>query len=81
METLRAKIASLEAELKDVNDRFSCVLYHATGGAMSKTNYSWEDMKPMIDDFIQTERDEAFQEGRYAMKDEIETYAYMECQI
>lgn len=46
--------------------RFSCVLDHATGGRLSKTSYDWETMRCEIDDYLQRERAEAFEEGKQA---------------
>lgn len=44
--------------------RFSCVVCHATGGLLSKTNYPLAIMYEVIDDYIAREREEAFKEGQ-----------------
>lgn len=43
----------LETELSEMAQRFSCVLEHATGGRMSKTNIVMEQMRSEIDDYAQ----------------------------
>lgn len=46
-------IRNLETELSEMARRFSCVLEHATGGRMSKTNIIMEQMRSEIDDYQQ----------------------------
>lgn len=53
----------------DMQHRLACVLCHATGGRMSKTNYAIKTMYAEIDDFIERERDEACEEGRQDVMD------------
>lgn len=48
---------------QDMQYRFCLVLCDATGHRMSKTNYTTEAMRAEMNDFLQRERDEAFQEG------------------
>jgi len=52
-----------EAVLDEIEHRFSCVLEKATGGMMSKTNYDKQTMYTQIDEFLDRERQEAYQEG------------------
>lgn len=68
---LRYRIACwISPDIADVEHRFSCVLGHATGGRMSKTNYDWEIMQSAINDHLASERNDAFEEGRIAGFDE-----------
>lgn len=46
-------VAELENNFNDLSHRFSCVLEHATGGTMSKTNYTKKAMYVEIDGRIQ----------------------------
>lgn len=39
-------------EVSELVYRFACLLEHATGGKMSKTNYTLEAMKSVVDDHI-----------------------------
>jgi len=55
-------IAELENNFNDLSHRFSCVLEHATGGTMSKTNYTKEAIYREIDSHIQDLCDEAVKE-------------------
>ena len=55
-------IAALDNDFSDLPHRFSCVLEHATGGKMSKTNYTKEAMYREIDGHIQDLCDEAVKE-------------------
>jgi len=50
------RIKELEAELERYHDmeyRFSCLLCHATGSRMSKTNYDKETMYQVVDQHIE----------------------------
>ncbi|TET42881.1 MAG: hypothetical protein E3J60_01575 [Dehalococcoidia bacterium] len=55
-------VAELEDNFNDLSHRFSCVLEHATGGTMSKTNYTKGTMYREIDGHIQDLCDEAVKE-------------------
>ena len=50
--------------LSDMDYRFSCVLSEATGGRMSKTNYTLEVMRQVIEQYNSEAYDEAYNEGR-----------------
>jgi hypothetical protein len=55
-------VAELEDNFNDLSHRFSCALEHATGGKMSKTNYTKEAMYREIDGHTQDLCDEAVKE-------------------
>lgn len=55
-------VAELEESFNHLSHRFSCVLEHATGGRMSKTNYTKETMYRYIDSHIRDLCDEAVKE-------------------
>lgn len=55
-------VAELEESFNHLSHRFSCVLEHATGGTMSKTNYTKKTMYVEIDGRIQDLCDEAVKE-------------------
>lgn len=57
---------------QDMDYRFSCVLDNATGGRMSKTNYTKEDMYQEIHEAHCREREDAYQEGYNDAKEEFE---------
>lgn len=62
----RDEINLLREQIKEYEEmayRFSCVLDHATGGLMSKTNYTKEAMYASIDDHIKKICDEAVAEA------------------
>jgi len=48
----------------DFERRMACLLEKATGGALSKPYYDWPTMQVYVDDFLNKERDEAFEEGK-----------------
>lgn len=48
-------------ELNRMSYNFSRVLDFATGGKMSKTNYTYETMRAVIDEHIQNEIQDAFE--------------------
>jgi len=52
---------------------FSCVLDHATGGLLSKTNYTKETCYAAIDDYIMKMCDEAVAEAAEDLKQRAET--------
>jgi hypothetical protein len=52
-------------------DRMSSVIYAATGGMMSKPYYTTEAMLAQIDEARQREYDEAYQEGRRDLAEEL----------
>ncbi len=47
--------------------RFSCILSHATGGLLSKTNYPLATMCEAIDEHVQREIEEALAEERITL--------------
>jgi hypothetical protein len=49
-------------EVGELVYRFACILEHATGGQMSKTNYTLEAMRAVIDDHVNAVVDEALKE-------------------
>lgn len=55
---------------QDLEYRFACVLESATGGMMSKTNYTKEAMYQQIHEHLCSERDEAYEEGHNNAKEE-----------
>jgi hypothetical protein len=47
----------LEAELAEVTHKLECLLVYITEGLYSKSSYSKEDMKQMVDERIERELD------------------------
>ena len=61
-EELLAELQTRFKWLYDMEHRFACVLDHATGGMMSKTNYTEEAMYCQIDEHLNRQVDEAVKE-------------------
>ena len=61
-----SEIRKLHAEIKEYEEmayRFACVLDHATGGYLSKTNYDKDTMYAAIDDHVHRQCDEALKDA------------------
>lgn len=48
----------------DLRNRFSCLLDYATGGKLSKTNYTKQAMYGAVDEYIQGRVDDAVREAK-----------------
>lgn len=59
----------IEAYEEDLRYRFSCVVEHATGGRLSKTNYAKEVYYTEIDDYMNETFEVWFEEERKSRKD------------
>ena len=53
-ETAADLIESLSAELEQVENKLSELLYYTTGGRYSKAEYSTDDMRRFVDDYFQS---------------------------
>lgn len=56
--------ADLRGEADDMAYRFGCLLDHATGGRLSKTNYPKEVMYNAVNEYVQRCCDKAVREAR-----------------
>jgi len=66
----RRQLAEAKAGWLEMAHRFSCLLDHATGGRMSKTNYTKEAMYAEVDDHISDlGREQAEEEGAELRRD------------